>query len=71
LSGLPLLNFPIALRRRLVDGALERLAPGAPFVQFSYAPTPRGAAARPFGQHRAAMIWANLPPARVWVYRKV
>ncbi len=36
LSGLPLLNFPLAARKKLVEGALARLAPGAPFVQFSY-----------------------------------
>jgi hypothetical protein len=23
-----------------------------------------------FGVARAALVWANLPPARVWVYRK-
>jgi phosphatidylethanolamine/phosphatidyl-N-methylethanolamine N-methyltransferase len=70
-SGLPLLNFPIALRRRLVDGALERLAPGASFIQFSYG---THAPVVPPPSHsvvRAAMIWANLPPARVWVYRKI
>src|SRR3569833_2007881 len=36
ISGLPLLNFPMAQRRALVDGALARLAPGAPLIQFSY-----------------------------------
>ena len=70
ISSLPLLNFPLLLRRQLVDGALERLAPGAPFIQFSYgthAPVPP-----PPGHSvvRAAQVWANLPPARVWVYRK-
>jgi phosphatidylethanolamine/phosphatidyl-N-methylethanolamine N-methyltransferase len=70
-SGLPLLNFPIDLRRRLVDGALERLAPGAPFIQFSYGT--HAPVVPPPGHSvvRAAMIWANLPPARVWVYRKI
>jgi phosphatidylethanolamine/phosphatidyl-N-methylethanolamine N-methyltransferase len=70
-SGLPLLNFPMARRRTLIDGALARLAPGAPLVQFSYgmhAPVvpPAGCSV-----HRAALVWANLPPARVWVYRKI
>jgi phosphatidylethanolamine/phosphatidyl-N-methylethanolamine N-methyltransferase len=71
LSGLPLLNFPIALRRRLVDGALERLAPGAPFIQFSYGT--HAPVVPPPGHSvvRAALVWANLPPARVWVYRKI
>ena len=69
-SGLPLLNFPMALRRALIDGALDRLAPKASLVQFSYgmnAPVtpPKGATVT-----CAAFVWANLPPARVWVYRK-
>ena len=69
-SGIPLLNFPVARRCAYVEGLMHRLLPGAPFVQFSYgmqAPAPA-----PEGYHVAcsAMIWANLPPARVWVYRK-
>ena len=35
-SSLPLLNFPIEKRHTLAAGALARLVPGAPFVQFSY-----------------------------------
>ena len=53
-----------------MDGARRLLAPGAPLVQFSYgmhAPVvpPAGHAVT-----RAALVWANLPPARVWVYRQ-
>ncbi|HWC63926.1 MAG TPA: methyltransferase domain-containing protein [Rhizomicrobium sp.] len=35
LSGLPLLNFPLARRRQYLEGACRLLSPGAPFVQFS------------------------------------
>ena len=24
-----------------------------------------------FSVHRAALVWANIPPARVWVYRRI
>ena len=70
-SGLPLLNFPMAARRALIDGALGRLKQGAPLIQFSYGvqpplPPPPGYAIR-----CAALVWANLPPARVWVYRQL
>ena len=70
ISGLPLLNHPVARRRALIEGALARLKPGAPYVQFSYGtrppiPAPAGATVE-----RAAVIWFNLPPARVWVYRR-
>lgn len=68
-SGLPLLNHPPTRRADLVEGALARLAHGAPFVQFSYGftapiPPPPGASVE-----MAAFVWRNLPPARVWVYR--
>jgi len=68
-SGIPLLNWPLAARRGLIDDALGRLQPGAPFVQFSYGLTPPMPATDSFTVKRAAVIWANLPPARVWVYR--
>jgi phosphatidylethanolamine/phosphatidyl-N-methylethanolamine N-methyltransferase len=70
-SGLPLLNFPMASRRALIDGALARLAPGAPLVQFSYG---MHAPVVPPAGHSVvcvARVWANLPPARVWVYRRI
>jgi phosphatidylethanolamine/phosphatidyl-N-methylethanolamine N-methyltransferase len=69
-SGLPLLNHPVERRRALIEGALAKLKPGAPYVQFSYGfdppiPAPTGSTVR-----RAALVLLNLPPARVWVYRK-
>jgi phosphatidylethanolamine/phosphatidyl-N-methylethanolamine N-methyltransferase len=71
-SGLPLMMKPMPARLRLLDTALRLLAPGAPFVQFSYAmaaPIPP----RPhrYRTHSSPRIWRNLPPARVWVYRAV
>jgi phosphatidylethanolamine/phosphatidyl-N-methylethanolamine N-methyltransferase len=69
-SGLPLLNHPIERRRALIEGALAKLKPGAPYVQFSYGFEPPIAAPQGSTVKRAAVIWANLPPARVWVYRK-
>jgi phosphatidylethanolamine/phosphatidyl-N-methylethanolamine N-methyltransferase len=70
-SGLPLLNFPVSRRRLYMEGIGRLLLPGAPFVQFSYG---LQAPVKPPPGHsvtRAALVWANLPPARVWVYRKV
>ena len=71
-SGLPMFTKPLRTRVRLLRDALSLMQPGAPFVQFTYAavsPMPRaysGARAQ-----ASARIWFNLPPARVWVYRKV
>lgn len=69
-SGIPLLNFPLIHRMAYVEAWMRRLLPGAPLIQFSYgmhAPTPAPAG---HSVNCTAMVWANLPPARVWVYRK-
>ena len=47
------------------------LAPGAPFVQFTYSVAPPIPKSLPGVTTEASeRIWMNLPPARVWVYRK-
>jgi phosphatidylethanolamine/phosphatidyl-N-methylethanolamine N-methyltransferase len=51
--------------------AFALMAPQAPFVQFTYAivsPIPK--ALRGVSAEASERIWMNLPPARVWVYRK-
>ena len=69
-SGLPLVTKPLRTRLRLISDAMTLLAPSAPFVQFTYAmgpPIPKklnGVRAE-----ASELIWMNLPPARVWVYR--
>jgi phosphatidylethanolamine/phosphatidyl-N-methylethanolamine N-methyltransferase len=70
-SGLPLFNKPVRFRLRLLTEAFSLLAPGGPFVQFTYAvmsPIPRSYAGA--SAQASKRIWFNLPPARVWVYRK-
>jgi phosphatidylethanolamine/phosphatidyl-N-methylethanolamine N-methyltransferase len=71
ISGLPLLNFPTETRRDLIESALERLQPGAPYVQFSYGTKPSIPPTDRYTVRRAATIWMNLPPARIWVYRSM
>jgi len=70
-SGLPMFTKPVRTRVRLLREALALLLPGAPFVQFTYAvvpPIPRSFAG--VTAEASERIWMNLPPARVWVYRK-
>ena len=70
-SGLPLFNKPLKMRLRLLFEAFSLMAPGAPFVQFTYAavsPIPR--ALDRVRSQASERIWTNIPPARVWVYRK-
>jgi phosphatidylethanolamine/phosphatidyl-N-methylethanolamine N-methyltransferase len=70
-SGLPLVTKPMMTRIRLVRDAFAALAPGAPFVQFTYAVVPPIPKSLPGVSTEASeRIWMNLPPARVWVYRK-
>jgi phosphatidylethanolamine/phosphatidyl-N-methylethanolamine N-methyltransferase len=69
-SGLPLLNFPLAHRRAYMEGLARHLAPDAPIIQFSYGTNAPVAAPEGFSVVRAALVWANIPPARVWVYRR-
>jgi len=69
-SGLPLFTKPTRLRMRLLNEAFGLMAPRAPFIQFTYAalsPIPR---AYRIASEASERIWANIPPARVWVYRR-
>jgi phosphatidylethanolamine/phosphatidyl-N-methylethanolamine N-methyltransferase len=70
ISGLPLLNYPPEKGSALIAAALNVMPDGAPFVQFSYGwnapvPPPDGAAVE-----LSKRVWANLPPAAVWAYRR-
>ena len=69
-SGLPLVTKPSYTRLRLISDAMTLLAPGTPFVQFTYAmlpPIPKELSG--MRAEASELIWMNLPPARVWVYR--
>lgn len=70
-SSLPLFTKPLKTRLRLVYEAFGLMLPGSPFVQFTYAavpPIPR--ALDRVHSEGSERVWMNIPPARVWVYRK-
>ena len=70
-SGLPLVTKPMLTRLKLIREAFLTLAPGAPFVQFTYSVVPPIPKSLPgVATEASERIWMNLPPARVWVYRK-
>ena len=70
-SGLPLVTKPMLTRLKLIRDAFAALAPGAPFVQFTYSVAPPIPKSLPGVSTEASeRIWMNLPPTRVWVYRK-
>jgi phosphatidylethanolamine/phosphatidyl-N-methylethanolamine N-methyltransferase len=70
-SGLPLFTKPLKTRLKLLHEAFALMLPGAPFVQFTYAtiaPIPK--ALDRVRSEASERIWMNIPPARIWVYRK-
>ena len=72
ISGLPLLNFPVGDRARLVERVLDQLEPGRPLIQFSYGLRPPVPARDGhFTVTQVDSVLLNLPPARIWAYRRV
>ncbi|ETR77727.1 methyltransferase [Afipia sp. P52-10] len=70
-SGLPLVTKPMRQRIRLLREAQALAQPGAPFIQFTYSvapPIPKSLTG--VTAQASERIWLNIPPARVWVYRK-
>jgi phosphatidylethanolamine/phosphatidyl-N-methylethanolamine N-methyltransferase len=70
-SGLPLFTKPLRMRLRLLFEAFGLMGKGAPFVQFTYnavPPIPRRLDR--VVAEASERIWMNIPPARVWVYRR-
>ncbi len=70
-SSLPLFTRPPEMRRALILEALGRMPAGRPLIQFSYAPVPP-VPAEPglFTVEHTHWVVMNLPPARVWLYRR-
>ncbi len=72
ISAIPLLNFPKKRRVALMNGLFDRLAPGRPVVQISYGPqSPLPPDWSTYTVEPLDWIARNLPPARLWVYRRI
>ncbi|HET7084575.1 MAG TPA: rRNA adenine N-6-methyltransferase family protein [Rhizomicrobium sp.] len=67
-SGLPLLNFPLAIRRSLLRRALACQWAGGSFIQLSYSWRPPVPLESGMTLDKK-IIWRNFPPAHVWTYR--
>ena len=73
ISSLPLFTKPLEKRLELLQDAHDVMHPDTPFVQFTYAvvpPIPARCEAGSYTASRSNRVWLNLPPARVWVYRR-
>ena len=70
-SGLPLLTKPLRTRLRLINdvfGLMPGCAVRAVHLCDDTPPIPKGLAR--VETEASERIWLNLPPARVWVYRR-
>ncbi|MEH3143911.1 MAG: phospholipid methyltransferase [Methylobacterium frigidaeris] len=71
ISSLPLFTKPLEQRLGLLGDAHDLMHPDAPFIQFTYAVVPPiPARSSSYTASRSNKVWLNLPPARVWVYRR-
>lgn len=70
-SSLPLVSRPMEYRLKCIRDAFELMRPGAPFIQFSYSlASPVSLKSNMFSWSKTSWIIKNIPPARVWIYRK-
>jgi phosphatidylethanolamine/phosphatidyl-N-methylethanolamine N-methyltransferase len=70
-SSLPLFTKPPEVRRHFMHQAFQLMGRKAPFIQFTYAVVPPIPERGPGYACKASnWILLNIPPARVWVYRK-
>jgi phosphatidylethanolamine/phosphatidyl-N-methylethanolamine N-methyltransferase len=72
-SSLPLLNELPHRRLRLLEEAFDLMGDDGVFVQFTYgvrSPVPRAALVDRYIARCGVPIFRNLPPARVWTYRR-
>jgi phosphatidylethanolamine/phosphatidyl-N-methylethanolamine N-methyltransferase len=70
-SSLPLLLRQPPDRRGLILAVLSRLAPGGALAQFSYSPKPPvPPSPTDYRLDGSGWIVINMPPARVWTYRR-
>ncbi|OUS22616.1 methyltransferase type 12 [Rhodobacterales bacterium 59_46_T64] len=74
ISGVPVLARP-AIQRDVVGRAFDVMAPDGQFVQITYSPAPpidaEMQAELGLTCHKRGTVWANLPPARVFVFHRI
>jgi phosphatidylethanolamine/phosphatidyl-N-methylethanolamine N-methyltransferase len=70
-SGIPLLNFPMHVRVKLIEDLLDLLPRGRPVVQFSYGPvSPVVAKPDSYKIQHFDFVMRNIPPAQIWIYSR-
>lgn len=70
-SGVPLLNFPVAQRIAYVESLLDRLPTGRPIVQLTYGPlSPIPPGRGDYTVEHFHFVIRNIPPTQLWIYRR-
>jgi phosphatidylethanolamine/phosphatidyl-N-methylethanolamine N-methyltransferase len=70
-SGVPLLNFPVAQRVAYLESLLDRIPTGRPVVQLTYGPmSPIPAGRGNYTVKHFDFIFRNIPPTQLWIYRR-
>ena len=70
-SGVPLLNFPVATRIKYVESLLDRIPEGRPIVQLTYGPkSPVPPGLGNYSVEKFDFIIRNIPPTQLWIYRR-
>ncbi|MGI6855509.1 phospholipid N-methyltransferase PmtA [Mesorhizobium sp. 1B3] len=70
-SGVPLLNFPVARRIRYIENLLARIPEGRPIVQLTYGPlSPVPAGKGDYTVEHFDFVLRNIPPTQLWIYRR-
>jgi phosphatidylethanolamine/phosphatidyl-N-methylethanolamine N-methyltransferase len=71
ISGVPLLNFPVAQRVRYICDLLDRLPEGRPIVQLTYGPrSPVPPGLGDYKVTRFDFVIRNIPPTTLWLYTR-
>jgi len=71
ISGVPLLNFPVARRVAYLETLLDHLPPGRPVVQLTYGPlSPIPPGKGDYTVEHFDFILRNIPPTQLWIYRR-
>ena len=70
-SGVPLLNFPVARRIAYIEDLLDRMPEGRPIVQLTYGPlSPVPPGRGDYTVSHLDFVFRNVPPTQLWVYRR-
>lgn len=71
ISGVPLLNFPVARRVAYIEDLLGRIPEGRPVIQLTYGPlSPIPPGRGNYTVEHFHFIVRNIPPTQLWIYRR-